>query len=91
MMHNSDLRQIVINVLIFANRVGSGILDLAKGWQERDFRVLTNRHTGGVVDIGPYLREIRDLGIDCSIRIERKYSPEPHRHGLMQVAGIRRV
>jgi len=57
----------------------------------------------GVVDFGPYLREIRDLGIDGAISIELEYSPEPSRitewvteaytatDRLMQVAGIRRV
>jgi sugar phosphate isomerase/epimerase len=33
----------------------------------------------GVVDFGPYLREIRDLGIDGSISLELEYSPEPER------------
>jgi D-psicose/D-tagatose/L-ribulose 3-epimerase len=33
----------------------------------------------GVVDFGPYLREIRDLGIDGSISIELEYSPEPEK------------
>ena len=31
----------------------------------------------GVVNFGPYLREVRDLGIDGSISIELEYSPEP--------------
>lgn len=31
----------------------------------------------GVVDFGPYLREIRDLGMDGAISIELEYSPEP--------------
>lgn len=31
----------------------------------------------GVVDFGPYLREIRDLGITGAISIELEYSPEP--------------
>jgi D-psicose/D-tagatose/L-ribulose 3-epimerase len=31
----------------------------------------------GVVDFGPYLREIRDLGIDGAVSIELEYSPEP--------------
>jgi D-psicose/D-tagatose/L-ribulose 3-epimerase len=31
----------------------------------------------GVVDFLPYLREIRDLGIDGAISIELEYSPEP--------------
>ncbi|OWK46939.1 sugar phosphate isomerase/epimerase family protein [Fimbriiglobus ruber] len=31
----------------------------------------------GVVDFGPYLREIRDLAIDGAISIELEYSPEP--------------
>ncbi|HVK17073.1 MAG TPA: sugar phosphate isomerase/epimerase, partial [Fimbriiglobus sp.] len=33
----------------------------------------------GVVDFGPYLREVRDLGIDGAISIELEYSPEPDR------------
>jgi sugar phosphate isomerase/epimerase len=33
----------------------------------------------GVVDFGPYLREIKDLGIDGAISIELEYSPEPDR------------
>lgn len=33
----------------------------------------------GVVDFLPYLREIRDLGIDGAISIELEYSPEPER------------
>jgi D-psicose/D-tagatose/L-ribulose 3-epimerase len=56
----------------------------------------------GVVDFGPYLREIRDLGIDGAISIELEYSPEPDRIAdwvreaytatdrLMKEAGIRR-
>jgi sugar phosphate isomerase/epimerase len=31
----------------------------------------------GVVDFGPYLKEIRDLRIDGAISIELEYSPEP--------------
>jgi D-psicose/D-tagatose/L-ribulose 3-epimerase len=31
----------------------------------------------GVVDFAPYLREIRDLGIDGAVSIELEYSPEP--------------
>lgn len=31
----------------------------------------------GVVDFGPYLREIRDLGMEGAISIELEYSPEP--------------
>jgi sugar phosphate isomerase/epimerase len=31
----------------------------------------------GVVDFLPYLREIRDLGIDGTVSIELEYSPEP--------------
>lgn len=31
----------------------------------------------GVVDFEPYLREIKDLGIDGAISIELEYSPEP--------------
>jgi sugar phosphate isomerase/epimerase len=33
----------------------------------------------GVVDFGPYLREIRDLGIEGAISIELEYSPEPEK------------
>jgi sugar phosphate isomerase/epimerase len=33
----------------------------------------------GVVDFPPYLKEIRDLGIDGSVSIELEYSPEPDR------------
>lgn len=33
----------------------------------------------GVVDFPPYLREIRNLGIDGAISIELEYSPEPDR------------
>jgi sugar phosphate isomerase/epimerase len=33
----------------------------------------------GVVDFGPYLREIKGLGIDGAISIELEYSPEPER------------
>jgi len=33
----------------------------------------------GVVDFLPYLREIKDLGIDGAISIELEYSPEPDR------------
>jgi sugar phosphate isomerase/epimerase len=56
----------------------------------------------GVVDFGPYLREIRDLGIDGTISIELEYSPEPEKivdwvreaytatDKLMQNAGISR-
>jgi sugar phosphate isomerase/epimerase len=31
----------------------------------------------GVVDFGPYLREIKHLNIDGAISIELEYSPEP--------------
>jgi sugar phosphate isomerase/epimerase len=31
----------------------------------------------GVVNFGPYLREIRDLGIDGAVSIELEYSPQP--------------
>lgn len=31
----------------------------------------------GVVDFGPYLREIRDLNIDGAVSIELEYSPDP--------------
>jgi sugar phosphate isomerase/epimerase len=56
----------------------------------------------GVVNFGPYLQEIRDLGIDGAISIELEYSPEPDRIAdwvreaytatdkLMKEAGIRR-
>ena len=33
----------------------------------------------GVVDFAPYLREIKNLGIDGAISIELEYSPEPDR------------
>lgn len=33
----------------------------------------------GVVDFGPYLREIRELGISGALSIELEYSPEPER------------
>ncbi len=33
----------------------------------------------GVVNFAPYLKEIRDLGIDGAISIELEYSPEPDR------------
>jgi sugar phosphate isomerase/epimerase len=33
----------------------------------------------GVVDFIPYLREIKDLGIDGAVSIELEYSPEPER------------
>ena len=33
----------------------------------------------GVVDFPPYLREIKDLGIDGAISIELEYSPEPNK------------
>jgi D-psicose/D-tagatose/L-ribulose 3-epimerase len=33
----------------------------------------------GVVDFGPYLREIKNLGIDGAVSIELEYSPEPAR------------
>jgi sugar phosphate isomerase/epimerase len=56
----------------------------------------------GVVDFGPYLKEIADLGIDGAISIELEYSPEPARivewvteaytatDKLMRAAGISR-
>lgn len=56
----------------------------------------------GVVDFGPYLREIRDLGIEGAISIELEYSPEPEKivewvqeayaatDRLMNAAGITR-
>lgn len=55
----------------------------------------------GVVDFPPYLKEIKDLGIDGTISIELEYSPEPDRiadwvreafqatAALMQAAGLR--
>jgi D-psicose/D-tagatose/L-ribulose 3-epimerase len=33
----------------------------------------------GVVNFGPYLKEIKDLGIDGAMSIELEYSPEPHK------------
>src|SRR5947208_9667709 len=33
----------------------------------------------GVVDFGPYLREIKALGIDGAVSIELEYSPEPEK------------
>jgi sugar phosphate isomerase/epimerase len=33
----------------------------------------------GVVDFGPYLREIKALGIDGAVSIELEYSPQPER------------
>ncbi len=33
----------------------------------------------GVVDFVPYLREIKDLGIDGAVSIELEYSPQPER------------
>jgi sugar phosphate isomerase/epimerase len=56
----------------------------------------------GVMDFIPYLREIRDLGIDGAMSIELEYSPEPDRIAewvteaytatdrLMRQAGIQR-
>ena len=56
----------------------------------------------GVVEFEPYLREIRDLGIDGAISIELEYSPEPDKiaqwvteayqatDNLLRQAGIRR-
>jgi sugar phosphate isomerase/epimerase len=35
----------------------------------------------GVVDFGPYLQEIKALGIDGSVSIELEYSPEPDKIG----------
>ncbi len=35
----------------------------------------------GVVDFGPYLREIKALGIDGAVSIELEYSPEPDKIG----------
>ena len=55
----------------------------------------------GVVDFGPYLREIKDLGIDGAVSIELEYAPEPERIAewvreayeatdrLMRAAGLR--
>jgi D-psicose/D-tagatose/L-ribulose 3-epimerase len=55
----------------------------------------------GLVDFAPYLREIKNLGIDGAISIELEYSPEPARivewiteayretDKLMQAAGLR--
>src|SRR5947208_11487982 len=33
----------------------------------------------GVVDFGPYLREIKALGIDGAVSIELEYSPQPEK------------
>src|SRR5262245_34253520 len=55
----------------------------------------------GVVTFGPYLREIKELGIDGAVSIELEYSPEPDRivdwvreayqatDRLMRAAGLR--
>jgi sugar phosphate isomerase/epimerase len=55
----------------------------------------------GVVDFAPYLKEIKDLGIDGTMSIELEYSPEPSKieqwvteayqstDRLMQAAGLR--
>jgi sugar phosphate isomerase/epimerase len=55
----------------------------------------------GVVDFGPYLKELKDLDIDGAISIELEYSPEPDKivewvteayestDKLMQAAGLR--
>src|SRR5437762_4361275 len=55
----------------------------------------------GVVEFGPYLREIKDLGIDGAVSIELEYSPEPDKIAdwvreayqatdrLMRAAGLR--
>jgi sugar phosphate isomerase/epimerase len=55
----------------------------------------------GVVNFGPYLREIKELGIDGAVSIELEYSPEPDKivdwvreaytatDRLMQEAGLR--
>jgi D-psicose/D-tagatose/L-ribulose 3-epimerase len=55
----------------------------------------------GVVDFGPYLREIKALAIDGAISIELEYAPEPDKivdwvreayqatDRLMQTAGLR--
>ncbi len=55
----------------------------------------------GVVDFPPYLREIKNLGIDGAVSIELEYSPEPAKivewvreaydktDALMQKAGLR--
>jgi D-psicose/D-tagatose/L-ribulose 3-epimerase len=55
----------------------------------------------GVVDFGPYLKEIKDLGIDGTMSIELEYSPEPDKIAdwvkeaytatdrLMKAAGLR--
>lgn len=55
----------------------------------------------GVVNFGPYLREIKALGIDGAVSIELEYSPEPDKIAdwvreayqatdkLMQAAGLR--
>jgi len=55
----------------------------------------------GVVPFAPYLREIKDLGLDGAVSIELEYSPEPDKivdwvaeaysmtDGLMRAAGLR--
>jgi len=55
----------------------------------------------GVVDFEPYLREIKELGIDGAVSIELEYSPEPDKivewveeayretDRLMQAVGLR--
>ena len=55
----------------------------------------------GVVEFGPYLKEIADLGIDGAISIELEYSPDPDHieewvaeaysstNRLMEEAGLR--
>ncbi len=55
----------------------------------------------GVVNFGPYLKEIKDLGIDGAVSIELEYSPEPAKIAdwvreayqstdkLMRAAGLR--
>jgi len=55
----------------------------------------------GVVNFAPYLKEIKDLGIDGTMSIELEYSPEPAKieqwvteayqstDRLMQAAGLR--
>ncbi|HKB03412.1 MAG TPA: sugar phosphate isomerase/epimerase family protein [Gemmataceae bacterium] len=55
----------------------------------------------GVVNFGPYLKEIKDLGIDGAVSIELEYSPEPAKIAewvreaytatdkLMKAAGLR--
>ena len=42
----------------------------------------------GVVDFGPYLREIKALGIDGAMSIELEYSPEPDEDRRVGARGV---